>query len=99
MTQIRYEFGALSHGALIAGRVAGAGALAVTGTATVAGSRPTVPAGASVARLTAIDGHVIAEHGADPTAAQDNGILVPAGATEAIGVAAGEKLSFVELAP
>jgi hypothetical protein len=71
--------------------------LAVTSTATAAGSRPQAPAGARYARVTAIEGNAIVAWGADPTAAQDNGLVVAEGQVEAIPVAGGEKLSFVEL--
>ena len=71
--------------------------LAVTSTATAAGSRPTAPAGARYARVSGVDGNSIVAWGADPTAAQDNGLLVSAGQAEAIPVTAGDKLSFVEL--
>jgi hypothetical protein len=71
--------------------------LAVTSTATLAGSRPVAPAGARYARVSGVEGNSIVAWGADPTAAQDNGILVAEGQVEAIPVVAGQKLSFVEL--
>ena len=79
--------------------VAGAATkLSVTSTATEPGSRPQAPVGVRYARITAIEGFSIVAWGADPTAAQDNGLLVHEGQVEAIPVVAGEKLSFVELA-
>lgn len=72
--------------------------LAVTGTATTAGSRPVAPAGARYARVTAVDGNVIVAWGADPTASQTNGIVIPAGMVEPVPIEEGQKLSFIELA-
>lgn len=71
--------------------------LAVTSTATEAASRPVAPAGARYARVSAVAGNSIVAWGADPTAAQNNGLLVTEGQVEAVPVAAGQKLSFVEL--
>lgn len=72
--------------------------LAVTATATAAESRPDVPRDARYARVSAVEGNVIVAWGEDPTAAQDNGLLVLEGQVEAIPVADDEKLSFIELA-
>ena len=84
--------------------------LSVSATATVAASRPVAPSlpaspdptragyGRLYARISAVEGDTIVAWAADPTAAQDNGVLVLQGAVEAVPVAPGEKLSFVELA-
>ncbi len=105
MASVRVEWINLAVGLLYDGGatnvvkdVAGnAAKLAVTSTATAAGSRPVAPSDARYARVSAVEGNSIVAWGADPTAAQDNGILVPEGQVEAIPVIPGEKLSFVEL--
>lgn len=106
MTIVRVEWINLSVGPLYDGGAANvirevvgaATALAVTGTATDAGSRPEAPAGARYARVTALDGNAIVAAGADPTADQTNGLVVASGAVELVPVASGDKLSFVEIA-
>ena len=105
MATLRVEWVTLSVGPLhdggganIVGAIFGnAEKFAVTSTATTAGSRPVAPAGARYARVTVTSGNAIAAWGADPTASQTNGLLVPAGSSELIPVAAVVKLSFVDL--
>lgn len=107
MAYVRVEFITLGIGPNYHGRhenvidkvLASETTLSVTGTATSAGSRPTAPAGAERihARITATTGKLIAAWGADPTASQTNGIALTEGATEVVPVAAGDKLSFIEL--
>lgn len=88
-------------------RVVGkAAAFDVSATPTIPGSQPVAPAVPDLqpnerlyARVSGVSGNTIAHWGRDPTAAQDNGILVPAGGVEVLPAAPAEtKLSFVELA-
>ena len=105
MATLRVEWVTLSVGPLhdggganiIGATFGGAEKFAVTGTATTAGLRPVAPAGARYARVTVTSGNALAAWGADPTASQTNGLVIPAGNSELIPVAAGEKLSFVDL--
>lgn len=105
MATLRVEWVNLSVGPLndggaanvVVGVLGAAAKFSVTGTATAAGSRPAAPAGARYARVTVTSGNAIVAWGADPTASQTNGLLVPAGTSELVPVAAGEKLSFVDL--
>jgi hypothetical protein len=105
MATLRVEWVKLSVGPLndggganiISGLVGSGAKFAVTAVATTAGSRPTAPAGAHYGRVTVTSGNAIVAWGADPTASQTNGLLVAAGNSELIPVAAGEKLSFVDL--
>lgn len=74
----------------------------VDGTATSGESRPVVPAPADglsqlYARVTALDGPIMAAWGDDPTASATSGLLIVADATELIPVQTGEKLSFIEV--
>lgn len=62
---------------------------------TTEGNRPTVPAGASVAFVMAVEGNVIVNAGA--VASQSVGKLVLAGNERALAVRPGQKLSFIEL--
>jgi hypothetical protein len=75
-------------------------ALAVTAVATAPASRPVAPAGGDMlyARVSAVAGNIIAAWGDDPTADQQNGLMILAGNVELIPIASGQKLSFVELA-
>ena len=107
MAYVRVEFITLGIGPNYHGRhenvidkvVASEAALSVGATATAAGSRPTAPTGVARihARITATSGKLIAAWGADPTASQTNGIALTEGAVEVVPVAAGDKLSFIEL--
>jgi hypothetical protein len=106
MARVHLEWVELSIGPLydagasnvVKGVFGAAQTLSVGASATAAGARPTAPAGARYARLSAVDGNVIAAWGADPTAAQANGMLVMQGAVELVPVAEGDLLSLVELA-
>jgi hypothetical protein len=75
-----------------------AAVVAVTSVATTPESRPDAPRDARYARVTAVEGNSIVAWGEDPTAAQDNGLLILEGNVEAVPVADDEKLSFIELA-
>lgn len=75
----------------------------VDGTATAGEARPVVPVPADTmsqlyARVTALDGALMAAWGADPTASDTSGLLIVSDATELIPVEAGDKLSFIEVA-
>lgn len=97
MTEIRVEFGIITAGGRFGSRINPPAILTVTGTATLAGSRPAVPAGATAARLSAIDGDVIFAIGANPTASTTtNGQLVSSGMPEIIPVNPGDLLSFID---
>lgn len=108
MAYVRVEFITLGIGPNFHGRhenvidklLASHAALSVGAAATAAGARPTAPtSGERIhARITATTGKLIAAWGADPAASQSNGIALTEGATEVVPVAAGDKLSFIELA-
>ena len=105
MTNVRVEWVTLGTGALYDGTapnvlraVAGAAVLLTVGTtATSAGSRPQAPAmdHTLFARISAIDGAVIAAFGVNPTAAANNGVLVLEGQVELLPVVPGDLLSFI----
>lgn len=72
----------------------------VSSSATVAASRPVVPAvevghATTVVRLTALDGFVSVSWGADPTAAPGSGILLVPCTPQSISVTVGQLLSFI----
>lgn len=95
MTQIRVEFGIRTAGGGFS-QLGAAELVTVTGTATAAGDRPVAPAGATLARLSAVGAAVIAAIGADPTADAASGTLVVPGERAELPLAAGQKLSFIE---
>lgn len=71
--------------------------LTVSGTATVAGTRPVAPAGAQYARITAIGGNAVVSWGADPTATQANGVVILENGVELVPVTEGHLVSLIEL--
>jgi len=100
-TKTRIEFGnmyvdeeALPN--MMKGMPISAVAMSVTGTASSTGT--TVPAGASFAFITAVDGNVIALPGASPTAIQTTGKLCLQGVETPISVTPGQLISLIELA-
>ena len=91
------------HANIIRSVLSSVAVLAVSSSATSSGSRPTAPTAATgsgrplYARVTCLDNPIYVAWGADPTATATNSLLLPAGTTEVIPVAAGDKLSFLEV--
>ena len=106
MSNVRVEWVTLGTGALYDGTapnvlraaVGSATLLTAGATATAAGSRPQAPAAdrSLFARVSAVDGPVIAAFGANPTAAANNGVLILEGQIELLPVVPGDLLSFIQ---
>lgn len=111
-TSARVEFVTMGVGPLYNGvhanvlrqRLQSDAILAVTGTATSGGSRPTAPAASAApgeqiyARVTAIEAAIYVAWGADPTATATNSLMLVPNVAEMIPVAGGDKLSFLAVA-
>lgn len=109
MGKLRIEYVQLGAGRNVDGTavnvikrvIASAPTLAVTTTATAAGSRPTVPplqnGEPHITRLTALEGNLIVAWGSNPTAADNQGLLLMEGMCEGIPMAAGDLISAIEV--
>lgn len=91
------------HTNIIRSRLQSDALLAVSTSATSAGSRPTAPAASAspgrqiYARVTCLDNPIYVAWGADPTATATNSLMLTANGVEMIPVASGDKLSFLEV--
>lgn len=88
------------HDNIIRSLIAATAILAVSTSATSAGSRPTAPATApadTYARVICLDNPVYVAWGPDPTATATNSLMLTPGVAEMIPVGPGDKLSFLEV--
>lgn len=102
MARVRIEYVSPASGGLanpLGGALVSAVAeFSVTGSATVAGSRPVVPTPSHspiYAVIFALDGPVYAATGSDPTASDTAGVRVEPGTPRTLAVSPGDKLSFI----